>query len=202
MGILQNPNKCKAQVQKYLVKVAANCLNFLWIVVLLLPRVTQLVTFPSSPSLTFHSSSAPSLGLLTLWPVASSDKQHISAPIYSWLRSGFNTSNHYSTILLIIELFHEDICLPLQTYPPIILSCLRPQLEKAATQYQNMATFEEQCRKHEGKLCIRILTCTSQAFSQEKVIGILWWQGHSWAQLLQPTQVLEPAGLNTPSWHK
>lgn len=117
----------------------------------------------------------PSLGLLTLWPVASRDKQHISAQIYSWLRSGFNTSNHYSTILLIIELFHEDICLPLQTYPPIILSCLRPQLEKAATQYQNMATFEEQCRKHEGKLCIRILTCTSQAFSQEKVIGILWW---------------------------
>lgn len=29
MGILQNPNKCKAQVQRHLVKVAANCLNFL-----------------------------------------------------------------------------------------------------------------------------------------------------------------------------
>lgn len=186
MGIFQNSNKCKAQVQRHLVKVAANCLNFLWVVVLLLPCVTQLVTFPSSPALTFHSSSAPALGLLTLWPIPSSDKQHISAPIYSWLRSGFNTSSHYSKILLFMELFHENICLPLKTYPPIILSCLRPQLEKAATQYENRATFEH-CKNHEGKLCIRILTCTSQAFSQEKVIGILWWWGNCEAQLLQPT---------------
>lgn len=146
MGILQNPNKCKAQVQRQLVKVTANCLNFLWVVVLLLPCAAQLVTFPSSPALTFHSSSAPWLGLLTLWPIPSSDKQHISAPIYSWLRSAFNTQSHYSTILLIIELFHENICLPLTTYPPIILSLLRPQLEKAATQYQNKATFEEHWR--------------------------------------------------------
>lgn len=197
VDILQNPNKCKAQVLRRLVKVTANCLSCLWVVVLLLPCVTQLVTFPSSPALTFCSSSAPSLGLLTLWPIPSSDKQHILAPIYSWLMSGFNTPSHYSTILLIIELFHENICLLLKTYPPIILSLLRPQLEKAATRYQNKATFEEHCRKHEDKLYIRIVTCASQAFSQEKVISPLWWSGCSRAQLLQPTQLSEPAGLNT-----
>lgn len=172
-GILQNPNKCKAQVQKHLMKVTANSLHFLWVVMSRLPCVTELVTFPFSPALTFPSSSAPSLGLLTLWPIPSSDKQHISAPIYSWLRSGFNTPSHYSTILLMIELFHENICLPLKTYHPIILSLLRPQLEKAATWYQNKTTFEERCRKHECELCIRIVTCASQAFSQEKVISLL-----------------------------
>lgn len=109
MGILQNPNKCKAQVQRHLVKVAANCLNFLGC------GVTAAMCF-SACHISILSCSDLSLELcpftwvlLTLWPIPSSDKQHISAPIYSWLRSGFNTSSHYSTILLIIVIPWEQL---------------------------------------------------------------------------------------------
>lgn len=53
-------------------------------------------------------------------------------------------------------------------HPPIILSLLRPQLEKAATQYQNKATFEEHCRKIKVSEQLPVL---HKASAKKKLLG-------------------------------
>lgn len=99
---------------------------------------------------------------------------------------------------LITELFCENICLLLKMCAHVIFSLLRPQLEKEATRHQTKATFEERCRKREGKLYVRIHRAL-QGFIQEKVISAaspvvqraFLGRAHS------PHAALEAAGLNT-----